>query len=95
MNLAAAALAISLAAEPVNLRAGEPAPYSGALCDYACAEGIRTKRARCEAENRRLQELLAEPPAETATLTAITAGLLVGAAIGLVSGVVLALKVTN
>lgn len=55
---------LALLAEPVNLKAGDPAPFDGAICDAACAEGIRVKRAQCDEENRRLKEALLEKPPE-------------------------------
>lgn len=90
MHATAALVAVLLAAEPVNLVQGQPAPFAGALCDSECAEAIRKKRLLCEEENRRLQEALAQQPQQTTPSGYVIAGL-VGVLVGvLATGAVVA-----
>lgn len=92
---AALLLAAVLAAEPVNLRAGEVAPFDGALCDKDCAESIRKKRLQCEDENKRLQQALMEQPQQATPSGYVIAGL-VGVLVGvLATGAVVAYAVTR
>lgn len=88
MNAIPIVLCLALAADPINLKAGDVAPFDGALCDFACAEGIRIKRAECETQNRQLREALAASPPQQTTpsgyaivgLIGLAAGILIGGA---------------
>lgn len=73
-----------LAAAPVDLKAGEPAPFDGALCDVACAEGIRVKKATLEEENRLLKEALLQKAPEPVPTEYVYAGF-VGFVVGFVA----------
>lgn len=59
MRLLVAALVLALAlpaqaADPVELEAGQAAPFKGSLCDAACAGALATKRKAAEDEAARL-----------------------------------------
>jgi hypothetical protein len=91
VNATAALIAVLLAAEPVNLKVGDPAPFAGALCDAECAAAIARKRALCEEENRRLTEALTVAPPQTTTPQGYVIAGLVGVLVGvLATGAVIA-----
>lgn len=87
MHAAPLILAALLAGSPVvDLHTGDPAPYDGALCDSACAEGLRAKRKACELENEKLQALLIEKDktAQTTDVMSYARAGLVGFLVGVV-----------
>jgi hypothetical protein len=84
---------VALAAAPVNLKAGEPAPYDGALVDPPTAESIRVKRVQCEEENKRLEAALNEQPVPALDLGWKLA--LGGAGVAFVAGLVLGALATR
>ncbi len=86
-------LAAVLGAAPVNIKAGEPAPYDGALVDAPTAESIRQKRAQCEVENEKLRKILEEkPPAPPPPYGVFFYGVGVGVGLSAVLATVLLIK---
>lgn len=78
-----------MSAAPIEMKKGEPAPFDGALCDAACAEGIRVKRAACEETNVRLREAIekknveiAQAPQQRPNLAVLAIAFLAGVVIG-------------
>lgn len=79
----------ALGAEPVDLKAGEPAPYAGGLCDAECVRAIVAKRQACELERDALSKALTEAPPKPVPLGVWTVGG-VALVVGLVLGVLVA-----
>jgi hypothetical protein len=57
------------AAEPIELEAGQPAPFKGSLCDKECAAQIVAKIEAANAMRDRCYEELKAKPSEAAPQT--------------------------
>jgi hypothetical protein len=77
------ALSVPARAEaPVELRAGDPAPYDGALCDRECAAHLLAKIEAANALRDRCYGELQEKPSAAPTAVAVVVALVVGVAVG-------------
>jgi hypothetical protein len=77
------ALSVPARAEaPVELRAGDPAPYDGALCDRDCAAQIVARIDAANALRDRCYGELQEKPSAAPTAAAVVIALVVGVAVG-------------
>lgn len=86
MVLALASTAI--ASPPLQLEQGQPAPFSGALCDQACVAAIQAKIAAAQrSRDLCLSDLESKPsPVSTLVVTGV-ASFIVG---GIVAGLIVA-----
>lgn len=75
------------AAAPVELEAGQPAPFKGSLCDLECASRIAARvMAAQDSRDKCLAELQAKPSGAPSIL--LPAG--IGAVVGILVGVAVA-----
>jgi hypothetical protein len=83
-------LAALLAAEPVQLEQGKPAPYAGALCDDETARTILEARRQAERERDDCRAQLAQPAPSAGWVAVVVAF-----ALGLAGGVVLGVRASR
>jgi hypothetical protein len=82
----------AMASPPVELRAGEPAPYAGSLCDRECAARLAARVQAAEDTRSQCLEELAQQPSGAPNLWLAAGGAVTGIIIGVITGILIAKK---
>lgn len=90
--LALALATPTYAADPVELEAGQSAPFKGSLCDKECAARIAAKIQAANEMRDRCYEDLNAKPSGSPSLWMLGVGGVVGIVAGVVVGVLVAKK---
>jgi hypothetical protein len=92
MALAFALAVPARAAEPIELEAGQPAPFRGSLCDKECAAQIVAKIEAAKAMRDRCYEDLKTKPGGAPSLLVAGVALVLGIVVGGAAALAIAKK---